>query len=169
MFINPEKLKFNKEEAGFTLVEAIVSLVVLTVALGPVLSLSTAANNIAITIRDNMTAANLAQEGVEVVRSIRDDNWLNGRAFDSGLGNGTYRVEWSSESLIAVGSNPPLKFNELNGQYNYTTGTDTKFRRKIIITKVNSVELKVQSQVDWPVRGGNTKTIIVESHLFDWN
>ncbi len=32
-----------------------------------------------------ITAGNLAREGVEVVRAIRDSNWLAGRSFDAGL------------------------------------------------------------------------------------
>jgi len=36
-----------------------------------------------------VVAANLAREGIEVVRSIRDSNWLRGESFKVGLVNGT--------------------------------------------------------------------------------
>ncbi|HVZ11084.1 MAG TPA: prepilin-type N-terminal cleavage/methylation domain-containing protein [Candidatus Paceibacterota bacterium] len=165
MSILQAKSKFNSEH-GFTLVEAIVALVVLTVALIPVLQLSDSSLRAATAIRDDMIAAGLAQEGIEVVRTIRDANWFNNQAFNTGLANGTYRVEWNSTSLTAVGSNPPLKLN--NGIYNYTTGADTQFYRTITITGISSSELKVTSQVSWTARGNNSKSVQAEEHLFDW-
>jgi len=156
----------NNRQQGFTLVEAMVALVILTTALGPMLYLANSAVNSAYIIRDNMIASGLAQEGVEVVRNIRDANWLNGRAFDAGLTNGTYRTEWNSTSLLTLSSNPPLKLD--NGLYNYSFGTATPFKRAISITKVNGGELQVTSAVSWELRGGSIKTIQAEDHLFNW-
>ncbi len=153
-------------EAGFTLVEAMVALVILTTALGPILYLANSAVNSAYIIRDNMTAAGLAQEGVEVIRAIRDANWLNSRAFDSGLSDGTYRVEWNSTSVMALSGNPALKIN--NGLYNYSTGTNSQYTRRIFISKVNVGELRVISWISWQLRGGTVKHLIAEDHLFDW-
>ena len=153
-------------ESGFTLVEAMVALVILTTALGPMLYLANSAVNSAYLIRDNMIGSGLAQEGVEVVRSIRDANWLNGSAFDAGLSDGTYRIEWNSSSLLTLAGNPPLKLD--NGLYSYNLGSTTKFSRSIAVTKVNAGQLRVVSTVSWELRGGSTKTIQAESHLFNW-
>ena len=156
----------NHQQKGFTLVEAMVSLVILTTALGPMLYLANSAVNSAYIIRDNMIASGLAQEGVEVVRAIRDANWLNGQAFDTGLTDGSYRLEWNSTSLLALSSNPPLKLD--NGLYNYSFGTATPFGRTVTIVKINAGELQVTSAVSWQLRGGSIKTIQTESHLFNW-
>ena len=153
-------------EKGFTLIEALVALVILTIALGPALILSSNLSATASVVRNNLVAANLAQEGVEAVRALRDTNWFNGAAFDNGLADGIYRVEWNSDSLISFGSNPPLKAD--NGLYNYSTGTDTIFKRTITLTKVNAAELKVVSDVVWTERGNRARDISVESHLFNW-
>ena len=162
MFTHPEK--FNRN--GFTLVEALVTLMVLSIALGPSLILTTNINNTATTVKNNLIAANLAQEGVEVVRGIRDTNWFNGAAFDTGLANGTYRVEWNSDTLIALGANPPIR--EDNGLYNYSTGSNTIFRRTISILKVNAGELRIISEITWEERGARAKSALAESHLFNW-
>ena len=162
MFIPP--VKFNRN--GFTLVEALVTLVVLSIALGPALVLTTNINNTAVVVKNNLIAANLAQEGVEVIRGIRDTNWFNGAAFDTGLADGTYRVEWNSDTLLALGANPPIK--EDNGLYNYSTGNDTIFQRTISILKVNAGELRIISEVTWEERGARARSALAESHLFNW-
>ena len=155
-------------QRGFTLIEALVALVLVTVAMGPVLILATSAVNVASRIEHNLIASNLAQEGIEVIRNIRDTNWLNGAAFDNNLSAGTWRVQWDTVGggLMAVGSNPILKKN--NGLYSYTTGTDTVFRRTVTISKPNSGELILISSITWLERGSINRTVSAESHLFDW-
>ena len=152
--------------AGFTLIEALVSLVILTIALGPALILSSNISSTASVIQNNLIAANLAQEGVEVIRALRDASWYNGLSFDTGLADGIYRTDWNSNILITLGSNPPLKVSD--GLYNYSSGTETMFKRTITITKINSEELRVVSDVTWTERGNRTRDVKVESHLFDW-
>mgnify|MGYP001584865955 CR=1 FL=1 len=161
MYILPENLNKN----GFTLVEALVTLVVLTIALGPALIVTTNISNTASVVRNNLIASNLAQEGVEVVRGIRDTNWFMGNPFDTGLANGTYRIQWDSTALITLGANPPIK--EDNGLYNYSAGLNTVFKRTISVFKVNAGELRIISEVTWTERSGN-KSFQAESHLFNW-
>ncbi len=148
------------------MIEALVALVILTVALGPALILSSNFLATASVVKNNLVAANLAQEGIEVVRSLRDTNWFNGASFNNGLSDGVYRIEWSSNSLISLGSNPPLKLD--NGLYNYSTGADTIFKRTITLTRVNPSELKVVSDVTWLERGNRARDVNIESHLFNW-
>ncbi len=167
MYPHPEKLNKNRLNKGFTLVEALVSLVVLTIALGPALVLSSNITSTASIIQNNLIAANLAQEAVEVVRAIRDTNWYNGLPFDTGIADGVYRIRrFPSAALISLGSNPPLKVD--NGQYTNSSGVDTIFRRTVTITKISSEELRVVSDVTWTERGNRARDVRVESHLFDW-
>jgi len=158
----------SKANKGFTLIEAMVALVLVTLAMGPVFILATSSVNVASRIEHNLIASNLAQEGIEVIRNIRDTNWLNGVDFDNNLPAGAWRIEWDTigGGLMAVGSNPVLKKN--NGLYNYSTGTNTVFRRTITISKPNSGELILISSVAWIERGNINKTVSAESHLFDW-
>ena len=145
-----------------------VALVLVTVAMGPVFILATSAINVASRIEHNLIASNLSQEGIEVIRNVRDTNWLNGAVFDNNLSAGIWRVQWDTVGggLMAVGSNPVLKKN--NGIYNYTAGTDTLFRRTITISKPNSGELILTSSVMWIERGNISRNLSTESHLFDW-
>lgn len=165
MSIHLARSKHNKQR-GFTLVETLVALVILTMALIPLLQLSSGATKSSETIRDNLLAAGLAQEGVEVIHAIRDANWFNSRAFDAGLADGTYQVEWNSTSPLSLGGNPVLNLN--NGLYTYSGGVATKFKRNITITKVNAGELKVVSTVTWVSQTQAARSLSAEDHLFNW-
>lgn len=151
---------------GFTLIETLVALVILSVALVPIITLSTSISRVNSNVQDNLVASGLAQEGIEVIRAMRDTNWFNSRSFDSGLSNGEYQVEWNSTDPLSASSNLPLKIN--NGQYTYSTGTNTKFTRTVIITKINAGELRVVSQVSWLAGPNKSKSISAEDHLFNW-
>ena len=155
-----------KKEEGFTIIEALVTLVLLSLALVPMFYFTSVATTTSFYIRDDMISAHLAQEGLEVVRAMRDANWFNSRPFDSGLGDGVYRVEYNSNALIALGTNPSLSI--ANGVYSYQAGAVTPFQRTITITKINAGEIRVVAAVSRPTKGGDIKTISAESHLFDW-
>lgn len=154
---------------GFTLVEVIVaigiiSLVSVGVMFGISLNLTSAAR-----IKNNLIASNLAQEGLEIVRSIRDRDWHLGNSFGSSLANGTYIVDWDSQSLLTF-SDMFLKVDS-NGLYNYSSGQDTAFKRKIIIENSGqnpaTIEKVAKVEVSWQEKSG-PKTIQAELRLFNW-
>ena len=165
-----KKFILPKLNQGTTLVEALVAIYILSMGIIPSLAAILLANSLTSLIKDNLIAANLAQEGVEVVRAIRDENWFNNRSFDTGLSDGVYRVEWSSTSLLSESGNPTMRLNS-KGIYNYSTGTDTPFHRRITITKIDPLvcncELKIVVEVSW-LEKKKLKTASIESHLFNW-
>jgi Tfp pilus assembly protein PilV len=160
----------NINERGTTLVEALVAILVLVFGIVPSLAIVFTGNAFSYSIRNSLIASNLAQEGTEVVRAIRDANWFNNQPFDTGLSDGIYRLEWSSDALLPESGNPPLKVTP-TGLYNYSSGTDTTFQRRVFITKIDpagcNCELRIIAEVTWLERSG-AKTIRVESHLFNW-
>ena len=160
----------NFNERGTTLVEALVAILILVFGIVPSFAIIFTGNAFSSSVRNNLVASNLAQEGVEVVRAIRDANWFNNQVFDVGLLDGIYRLEWNSDALLLEAGNPPLKVTPA-GLYNYSSGVDTIFRRRIFVTKVDplgcSCELRIITEITWPERN-RTKTIQVESHLFNW-
>lgn len=156
----------RRHQQGFTLIEALVSLLVLTMGIIPAYYLSQAAQNVADSVRDNLVAANLAQEGAEVIHGIRDTNWFISQPFDNGLSSGSYEVEWNSELPLTVYQARYLRL-DTNGRYSYVSGTNTSFKRRIRITPIGTQEIKVVSEVTWTDRKRNRK-VEVESHLFNW-
>lgn len=149
--------------------EALVSLVLLSTALVPTFILATDAVSLSGRIRNSLIASSLAQEGVEVVRAMRDANWFASQLFDTGLTacETGCRVDWSSQSPMA-NAKTPLKWSPDSKLYQYADGTDSPFSRTITISRPSDVELVVKSEVTWDERF-TPKTVIVEYHLFDWN
>jgi prepilin-type N-terminal cleavage/methylation domain-containing protein len=165
-------MPIKQDRNGFTLIEAVVAMAILSVALVPIYGLSSTSLRIATSIKNNVIAANLAQEGVEVVHAVRDGNWLAERVFDDNLPAGDYIVDWDSQPGAAPATLPPwqdifLKLDPATGKYNSVMGNTTPFKRRITITKVSSVELMVKSNITW-TEGSNPKSITLESHLFNW-
>ncbi|OHB24271.1 MAG: hypothetical protein A3F96_00155 [Parcubacteria group bacterium RIFCSPLOWO2_12_FULL_40_10] len=155
---------------GFTLIEVIVSVSLLSlVAVGSMFAITLSLKSAA-RIKNNLIAANLAQEGMEVVRNIRDKDWHLGNSFGVSLPNGTYNISWDS-ALPAPFSDIFLKKN-LNGYYNYVAGADTIFKRKIIIENSaqnpSTVEKVVKVEITWQEKGGIPKLIQAEERLFNW-
>ncbi len=164
--------------AGFTLVEVLVSLLIFSIALTAIFYLLT--NNLknASLVKNNFIASGLVQEGIEVVRNIRDSDWHAGSLFGTSIPDGNYRVQWSSTSLLPFSGDPCpappqgglsscLKKDSGNGLVSYDTGNDMIFKRTITISTVSSVEKMVVVSVTWDERG-ILKSVNAEDHLFDW-
>lgn len=67
---------FPKDLTGFTLIELIITIGVLTIGILGSFSLAIANSNNNKANKDRVIAGNLAREGLELVRNIRDSNWL---------------------------------------------------------------------------------------------
>ena len=62
--------------AGFTLIELLIAIAVFTVGIMASFTLALANMRVAKDNFDRVLAANLAREGIELIRSVRDSNWL---------------------------------------------------------------------------------------------
>lgn len=155
---------------GFTLLEMIIVIFVILVGLIGPLSLITQTVNLTTDSSSRLIAAYLGQEGIEIVRNIRDGNWLEQRTatttpWNDGLAAGDWEADYNDNSLISyAGRN--LRIN--GGLYNYDlVGTETKFKRKITITPEGDDILKVSIQIQWEDRGRNYQ-MTVQENLYNW-
>jgi len=155
----------DMKSPGFTLLETVVAVAMLVGGVSVVYS--TSANTLAHTYNNQyrLTASYLVQEGVEVVRNIRDQNWLDEEPdWRNGLAEGAWQVQYNSESL-AVYSDSPLRVSSA-GLYNYSEGVETNFRRKINIKHEGADKIRVTVEVTWPRDGGNP--VRAEKFLYNW-
>lgn len=170
-----EKLKFSK---GFTFLETIVAIFVVSVALVGGLGALTTILKSSHFSYNKLIASYLAQEGIEMVRNVRDTNWLENRYssatdWDKGL-NGCssgcqidYRKFGSEDPVFQSFDNSKLKIDS-NGFYQYDSGSDTMFSRKITITPQGQDILIVKAEVFWK-EGGKDHSVSFQSKLYKYN
>lgn len=154
---------------GFSLIESLVAITVLTVGVSSALASLYQSIGLAPKIRNKAVAAHLAQEGIELVRNIRDNNWMLGNAWNIGLNEGIVGtvvsgcVQYDNNIFEGPCASSILKINA-GGYYVHDLGSNTIFSREIKITNISATEMKVESIVNC----GTGCAMTLEDHLFDW-
>jgi len=171
------------KRSGFTMLEVMVAASVITIGIVGIVSLLQSTMSTTAMAFSKLTASYLAQEGLEIARNIRDANWLRARTdanakWDDNLPGGDWRADYTTNSLTDLYSpGVYLKLN-ISGWYNYSAGTDTRFRRKITISnKQNLLEppngpsgidyFTVTVVVEWQEKGKDY-LVTAEERLYQW-
>ena len=178
-------------ERGFTLVETLVAITLLAIALiGPFVAVQNAVQA-SYVARDQLIASQLAQEGVEYVRSVRDNNYLASpqRTWMDGLSSyqcygedpdqychvdptqgdihGDSPNHSAMQSYSSISSLPYL-YLASSGLYNQQdVGSPTRFKRLIQLRVVNASEVEVLVEVQW-ISGTRAYSVTVTDNLRDW-
>jgi prepilin-type N-terminal cleavage/methylation domain-containing protein len=163
--------------AGFTIIEVMMAIFVLTVAVGGSFALIQQTLVSASINQQKLIAYYLAQEGIEIVRNIRDSNWLEKRSvpdipWDDAISD-NLSVGQSQNYLTAYNESELISFEDkvLNldedGFYSYSSGTPTRFKREITIAKTDIDSFKVSVKIQWSERG-RTHNVEVIDHLYNW-
>lgn len=165
----------NLKTKGFTLLEGIVAIFLITLGIGGAYTLiSQIISSVAISSQ-KLIAAYLAQEGIEVVRNIRDTNLLEGDTWDEGLNTAECQSGCEADYTFANQTDPFLpafgagRFLNIggNGFYSYSAGTSTIFKRKITITKPQDDILEIRVQISWQERG-RSHQLTAQENLYNW-
>jgi len=155
---------------AFTLIETIVAVFILTSGVLGMVALINQTISIAPQSSSQLAASYLAQEGLELVRNIRDVNWLEWRQnteilWDDGLTSCAdgCQIDFSSGELAPY-TGEFLTFripDPPSYQYGYFI-----FKRKITIVSALD-KLLVSSEVAWQERGRD-HVVTAETELYDW-
>lgn len=159
---------FIKQKNGFSVLEVMVA--VLIIAMGMVGVLSLVLQNIQVQHinKNNLIASQLAQEGLELVRNIRDDNWLDGNDYDLGIiGDGDYAIDYSIGVSDVDGINNAALNINASGFYTHGAGDATPFYRLITVDDSSAEHLKVECKVRWSERN-RTHDYTATTLLYDW-
>jgi len=70
-------------------------------------------------------------------------------------------------STCGSGTCPQLKYDSTTGRYNYASGTNSGFTRKITMTLITADDVRVSSTVSWSQGTTNYNTVLTED-LFNW-
>jgi len=185
----------QKKEYGFTLMEVIVAIFILTVGIGGSFMLIQQTLAGVSTVQSRLIATYLGQEGIEIIRNIRDNNWLEQRAsfqvppqplWNVGLTDlincqspascceADYNTDTSpSDPLVAVAGCDfsDLRYLNLDGSgfYSYLAGAQTKFKRKIFIDieEIDENKMKVTVIVQWEEKNKFHEIKVIE-HITNW-
>ncbi len=172
---------------GFTLIELLITITVISVGIVGVFIAIQQGISVVDYSRSRLTAAFLAQEGIEIIKNIRDTNLLEGRTgaiswnegIDPGAGTEEYEVEYNDVNsadvnLVASVCSPDCDFSNLsflkktdNGFYNYVLGEDTRYKRKIRIKKIADDHLRLTVVVYWKTKKGSEEFQLMQE-MYEW-
>ena len=175
-----EKRRFIASSAcsGFSLLETLVALAILTVTmLGPMTLASSSIRSASLS-HNNVSASYLAEEVLEMVRAKRDSNiyagaadWLDGLSQCTSIAPCTVDVVTDTIEQC-VGTCEKLKYDSDSGMYGYDINwPDTIFTRYMYVEPVGSgnKEVKVSAIIKWRERFLlNDSTITLDESLFNW-
>lgn len=186
------KLQNNKR--GFSMMEVVFSVFILSVGLVAAIGLIVSSIKNSIDSRNHIIASQLAQEGVELVRNVRDNSWADGKIafldFKSGIGKDNCIIDKDSDDVKTCAASPDHKklyyFNDF--YVHNDDGSETRFQRRIKLEyydasgdptppNKDAIKASVKSIVTWnnsapPSDLSNcsiaSKCIYIEDILVDW-
>ncbi|HQV64849.1 MAG TPA: prepilin-type N-terminal cleavage/methylation domain-containing protein [Candidatus Paceibacterota bacterium] len=171
--------KININNHGFTLLEMLFAVIIFSFALVSLMTIAGKGVIATASARDQLVAQFLAEESLEVVRNIRDSNYINGsNSWIDGLtecvDSATCDIEYVANAkpiMVVCPANDcsgRLLFNN-NGQFRpEPVGTATTFWREIKITSITpDSELVLESTVHWRQKTIN-RSMTVTTRIADW-
>lgn len=182
---------------GQTIIEMLIALAVISVGLFAAVNIVYSNLNLVDRDTDEAIVVNLAREGVEIAKQVRDSNWLASAAFTQGLSAGndySATVVWDG----SVGTIPSFDFTAnatsdadarivLKDDFfaqSGASGTSTPFARLVTLHPVCTdfsvlndgsacapanpqIGIRVESRVSW-TRKNIAKSTVIYDDLYDW-
>lgn len=150
----------KKNRTGFSLIETIIAISVIGVVIATAAQLTQSSLKMGRSTMNQFIAFHLAEEGLEIVRNIRDSNWLQNTSWRTGLDDGIYEIfenagdsgqRWQLKRIRLVDDASKIMLNE-----------HEIFRRSIEISGMH-----VKSKVTYAQTGGG-KEVSLAMQLTDW-
>lgn len=162
-----QKSRFSS--SGFTVLEVISAIFILTVGVGGSLALIHQTVSGVSNLKSRLIASYLAQEGLEIVRNQRDQAWLEKEDWSNFPTGSCLEADYSSDTLVVCGAEGAQPLNiDSDGFYGYGPGeVETRFKRKISVEDAGSDQKKVVVEVNWEEKG-QTYTFQVMEYLTNW-
>ena len=171
------KKQIKKTSRGFTILELMVTIFVIAVALVGGMTALQKTTALTSASSNRLIAAYMAQEGLEIIRNIRDGNWLENNdlliPWNYGFGECEdgcivdYRVLGNEgPSQASFQERELIKFDSSLG-YQNKKGNETKFKRKITIKSKDNDILNVLVEVAWSEKGGSN-SFSAQENLYNW-
>lgn len=174
-----KKIIKEKTNRGFTVLETLVAVFILVLAITGPMVFAQSGLRTAFLARDQITAFFLAQDAIETIKNVRDDNALKGNDWLSRI---TDECSANQSCLISVETlyddfgdldgdgdsdgigdvriekcpnelSCPVLENDSIGRFGYTLSgdgiTDSRFTRNVFVREIASGELQIVVEVKW--------------------
>ncbi len=158
------RIFWNKKVRGFTVGEVVLSSFIMTMGIVSVLGLITFSFRSSVETQDIIVASELAQEGAELVRNIRDNALIDKIATESPTdvfidfpngNNSRCAIDYNDTAFDCGNPNFGLTLTA-NGFYEHQAGSGSRFYRVLKIDHVAPSDMaRVKSFVSWQDPGNN--------------
>jgi len=178
----------NIHPSGFTLVETLVAIAILLIAVLAPMHIVNQSIKASVGSREQLTATFLAQEGIEVIIRLRDNDvldtdddetwdWKNdtgqlGHLIEACVDGTGCDYDFVSDDFVSCDADCLLYFDAEGTDGVYYSHDDsytaTPFTREITVAEVSPQEAKITSTVSWySAVAGQDVQVQVESRVFD--
>lgn len=183
-------ISLNHHNKGFTLIEALVAITILILGVTGALTAASQGIASATYTKEDVIAFNLAQEGVEMIRNMRDGNGISGANWLTGIANAGDPCELGTSSCTVdvnapvgspflvgcpdFGACPVLKEDPATGAFGYNPAwPDSPYTREIIISRgvgnqlVVGREVSIKVIITW-MHGDASRSFAVQENILNW-
>ena len=153
----------QENKKAFTLIEMVVAVFIIIIAVVGIIEMTSKYVQRTKFEKESYVAALLGQEGVEIVKNIRDNNWINGLSWNNNLSDGNWEVDYDDAVLTSVtpGSERFL-YIDSNNYYNYSSGTPSIYKRTITLAN-NGDKISIIVNVSFRLN-----QVTVKQDIYNW-
>ncbi len=139
-------MKHTVKQSGFSIIETMLAAFVLTAGITAAVAVFGPSIKFSGLSRDRVIASALAQEGVELIKNVRDNNMLNG-AFNADINtDGTYCMDYKDVKPSSCGSGQ--LYRDGIWYVHDVTSVTTYFKRRIVVDN-SPDKIAIRSYVVW--------------------
>jgi len=161
----------NLKNKGFSLLETLIAVTIVVIGALGVFSAVAKYSTLTQNEKDSLAAAYLCQEGIEIIKNVRDTNWIEGAAsWKDGLTgcSSGCEADFNDSALSAFSDDDYLYIDNSTGLYEYKTSpasedVKTFYTREITIAEIGDDELDIQVSVVWPGH-----SMVVRQNIYNW-
>lgn len=183
-FINK---RIKNQESGFTIMETLVAIFILVLSITGPLVFSQTGLRTAFVSRDQMIAFYLAQDAIETIKNMRDQNFIDKDPWLTASGGGVIPFDLHTSFNIdttkpihyqpdfySCTNDPCRLYKNASKQYVRSAAggaTPTNFYRKIYMRETNpGKEAQITVEVSWDTNAyqSGTRRVIVQENIFNW-